>query len=171
MHASVMIARLCVPDIRSWVSEGHDRRVLRVRYRLLVGLVALAARSGRAKDLEIVVLRHQVAVLRRQVARPKLTEADRSLLAAVGRALPRRRREGWLVSPDTPLRWHRRLLARHWTQPATLRPGRPCTSGQVRQLVIRMATENPTLGVPARPRRAVSARAPHRALDGVADPS
>ena len=114
-------------------------------YRLLVGLAALVVRSGRAKDLEIVVLRHQVAVLRRKVARPKLTEADRSLLAAVGRALPRRRREGWLVTPDTLLRWHRRRIARHWS-PATRRPSRPPASGEIRQLVVRMAIENPTCG-------------------------
>jgi transposase InsO family protein len=120
--------------------------VVRVLYRLLAGLAALAVRSGRAKDLEIVVLRHQVAVLRRQVNRPKLHEADRSLLAAVGRVLPRRRREGWLVTPDTLLRWHRRLLARHWTQPATGRRGRPPTPGEIRQLVVRLATDNPTWG-------------------------
>jgi len=117
-----------------------------VLYRLLVGLAALAVRSSRAKDLEIVVLRHQVAVLRRHVGRPALTEADRSLLAAVGRALPRRRREGWLVTPDTLLRWHRRRIARHWTQAAVRRPGRPRTSGEICRLVVRMATENPMWG-------------------------
>ena len=135
-----------MPDTRSWPWGGHDRPVVRVLYRLLVGLAALAVRSGRAKDLEIVVLRHQVAVLRRQVARPALTEADRSLLAAVGRALPRRQRRGWLVTPDTLLRWHRRRVARHWTEPATRRPGRPRTSGEIRRLLVRMATENPTWG-------------------------
>ena len=118
----------------------------RVLYRLLVGLAALAVRSGRARDIEIVVLRHQVAVLRRQVGRPKLTDAERSLLAAVGRALPRRRRDGWLVTPATLLRWHRRLLARHWTQPSARQPGRPPTSKEIRRLVVRMATDNPTWG-------------------------
>jgi len=117
----------------------------RISYRLLVTLVALLARSGRAKELEIVVLRHQLAVLRRQIARPQLTDADRSLMGAIAAALPRARRAGWLVTPDTLLRWHRRRIARHWTQPRQ-RPGRPATSAAVRDLAVRMAQENPTWG-------------------------
>ena len=114
-------------------------------YRLLAALVVLAARSGRSKDLEIVVLRHQLAVLQRTAKPPKLHDGDRSLLAAIARVLPRSRREGWLVPPDTLLRWHRRLIARRWIQPAR-RPGRPCTTGAIRALVGRMAGENPTWG-------------------------
>lgn len=81
-------------------------------------MARLAVRSGRAKDLEIVVLRHQLAVLRRQIDRPELTDDDRTLLGAIAAALPRRLRQGWLDTPDTLLRWHRRRVARHWTQPS-----------------------------------------------------
>ena len=73
----------------------------RILFRLAVGLVGLAVCSGRSKDLEIVVLRHQLAVLRRQVDRPALNVDDRTLLGAIAQALPRRLREGWLVTPDT----------------------------------------------------------------------
>ena len=117
----------------------------RIVYRLLVALVALLARSGRAKELEIVVLRHQLAVLRRQIARPQLTDTDRSLMGAIAAALPRARRAGWLVTPDTLLRWHRRRIARHWTQPRQ-RPGRPAIPAGVRGLAVRMAQQNPTWG-------------------------
>ena len=93
-----------------------------------------------------MVLRHQLAVLQRTSKPPKLNDRDRSLLAAVARVLPRARREGWLVTPDTLLRWHRRLIARRWTQ----RPRRPgvggLTTGGIRALVVRMARENPTWG-------------------------
>ena len=76
----------------------------RILYRLLVTIVTLLARSDRDKDLEIVVLRHQLMVLRRQIDRPALTEPDRSLLGAIAAVLPRPRQAGWLVTPDTPLR-------------------------------------------------------------------
>jgi hypothetical protein len=85
----------------------------RVLYHLIAGLARLAVRSGRAKDLEIIVLRHQLAVLGRSVDRPAVTDDDRSLLAAVAHALPRPARNGWLVTPDTLLRWHRRRVVRH----------------------------------------------------------
>ena len=91
--------------------------VHRISYRFFVALVRLAVRSRRSKDLEIIVLRHQLAVLRRQIDRPELTDADRSLLEAIAAALPRPSRTGWLVTPDTLLRWHRRRIVGHWTQP------------------------------------------------------
>jgi len=117
----------------------------RLLYQLLVTIVSLLARSGRDKELEIVVLRHQLTVLRRQIDRPALTEPDRSLLGAIAAALPRARRAGWLVTPDTLLRWHRRRIARHWTRPH--RPaGRPPIAAGVRRLAVRMARENPTWG-------------------------
>ena len=116
-----------------------------VLYRLVFGLVTLATRSGHAKDVEIIVLRHQVAVLRRQIDRPEITERDRGLIGAIAAVLPRPRREGWLVTPDTLLRWHRRRIARHWTHPHR-RPGRPSTADQLRSLAVRMARENPTWG-------------------------
>ena len=136
---------------------------------MLVGLAVLAVRSGRSKDLEIVVLRDQVAVLRRQVARPTLTEADRSLLAAVGRVLPRRRREGWLVTPATLLRWHRRRLARHWTKPATPAAGPAIYIGADPPVCRADGHREPHVGVPAHPRRPVPPRPPHRPIHGVAD--
>ena len=117
----------------------------RTLYRLMVGLMGLTVRSGRAKDLEIIVLRHQVAVLRRQVDRPAISDDDRTLLGAVAHALSRGAREGWIVTPDTLLRWHRRRVARHWTHPPR-RPGRPTTAAAIRRLVLDVAAENPTWG-------------------------
>jgi transposase InsO family protein len=119
--------------------------VYRIFYRLIAGLARLAVRSGRAKDLEIVVLRHQLTVLRRQVARPGLDNDDRTLLGAVAQALPRPRRVGWLVTPESLLRWHRQRIARRWTYPAPRR-GRPPTAAALRQLIVVIATDNPTWG-------------------------
>ena len=110
-----------------------------------MSLARLAVRSGRSKDLEIIVLRHQLTVLRRQNNRPALADEDRTLLGAIAAALPRPQRAGWLVTPDTLLRWHRRRIARHWTQP-TRPAGRPPTTVENRQLVLQMARENPTWG-------------------------
>ncbi len=117
----------------------------RVLYHLIAMIARLAVRSGRSKDLEIIVLRHQLTVLRRQIDRPVLDDADRTLLGAIAAALPRPQLTGWIVTPDTVLRWHRRRIARHWTQ-TTRGPGRPPTSDQIRQLVLRLAAENPTWG-------------------------
>jgi len=122
------------------------RVVFRLLHPFLGALARLAVRSGRAKDVEIIVLRHQLTVLQRQIDRPELNDNDRSLLGAVAAALPRRLRDGWIVTPDTLLRWHRRRIARHWTQPPRRRPGRPPTSIQLRRLTVRLATENPTWG-------------------------
>src|SRR4249920_1803502 len=85
-----------------------------------IQLLAQLARGDAAKDLEILVLRHQLAVLRRQTPRPKLEPADRALLAAVSRVLPRSRWSCFFVRPETLLRWHRHLVAGAWTSP---RPG------------------------------------------------
>jgi len=88
-------------------------------FRLLYGLIALLARltvsSGRSKDLEIIVLRHHLSVLRSQIDRPALNDDSRTLLGAIAAVLPRPRRTGWLVTPDTLLRSHRRRVARYWT--------------------------------------------------------
>jgi hypothetical protein len=121
--------------------------VFRILYRFLASLARLAVRSGRSKDLEIIVLRHQLTVLRRQVDRPPVTDDDRTLLGAIAAALPHRLRQGWLVTPETLLRWNRRRIARHWTQPPQhQRRGRPPTSPELRHLIVRIATENPTWG-------------------------
>jgi putative transposase len=113
--------------------------------RRLLELIVLRARGDAAKDIELLVLRHEVMVLRRQVTRPPLEPADRTLLAALSQVLPRPRWEAFFVRPATLLRWHRELVTRRWTYPRN-RPGRPSTAGQVRDLVLRLAAENPTWG-------------------------
>jgi putative transposase len=113
--------------------------------RRLLELLVLWIRSERAKEVEILVLRHQLRLLERQVARPALGAGDRALLAALSRALPRAAWSSFLVTPATLLRWHRELVARSWTYPRR-RPGRPPTAGEVRELVVRLARENPGWG-------------------------
>jgi len=110
-----------------------------------IQLLALLAHGEATKDLEILVLRHQLMVLRRQTPRPKLEPADRALLAAVSRALPRARWSCFLVKPETLLRWHRRLVAGAWTYPAR-QTGRPPLDHDIQQLIIRLARENPHWG-------------------------
>jgi putative transposase len=110
-----------------------------------IRLLVLLARSDAAKDLEILVLRHQLTVLRRQVSRLKLEPADRALLAAVSRVLPRSRWSCFLVQPETLLRWHRRLVAGAWTYPHR-QTGRPPLDQEVQRLIVRLARENPTWG-------------------------
>jgi putative transposase len=111
----------------------------------LMALVLLCFRSSEYKELEIVVLRHELAVLRRQVSRPALRPTDRVLLAAASRLLPRARWRSFFVAPETLLAWHRRLVARRWTYPGR-RPGRPRIGREVRELVLRLARENQRWG-------------------------
>jgi putative transposase len=112
--------------------------------RCLLQLVLLRPRSEGFKELEIVVLRHELSVLRRQVGRPPLRPSDRILLAAASRLLPRSRWSLFVVTPTTLLRWHRWLVARRWTH--ARRPGRPPVGGEIRELVLRLARENPRWG-------------------------
>ena len=107
--------------------------------------LALLARSDATKDVEILTLRHEVAVLRRTNARPALTWRDRAVLSALGRLLPAPLRQLRMVSPRTLLRWHAQLVARRWTYPRR-RPGRPPLPPPIRALVLRMARENPRWG-------------------------
>ena len=102
--------------------------------------LALLARSDAAKDVEILVLRHEVAVLRRGNPRPALTWVDRAFISALSKLLPTQLRRLRLVSPRTLLRWHADLVARRWTYP---RQGRPPTPQPIRTLVLRMAREIP----------------------------
>jgi transposase len=113
-------------------------------FRCVLRLVLLRPRSTEFKELEIVVLRHQLAVLRRQTGRPLLTTTDRVLLAAASRLLPRSRSKSFLVTQTTLLRWHRRLVARRWRYAS--RRGRPPIGGELRKLVLRFARENPRWG-------------------------
>ncbi|HXZ76581.1 MAG TPA: hypothetical protein VEH31_37705 [Streptosporangiaceae bacterium] len=111
------------------------------------GWLALLTRSDRTKDAEILISRHQVAVLQRQVKRPKLSWADRAVLAALARLLPRGqlRQLRLIVSPQTLLRWHVRLVRRRWAYPRRS-PGRPRTAQAIRALVLEMARDNPGWG-------------------------
>src|SRR6266571_216955 len=118
---------------------------LYLRARRLVGMLLGGLRSEHAKDVEIAVLRHQLDVLRRQVKRPEFRPADRALLAALSSVPPRGCWSSLLVTPDTILRWHRRLVTRKWTQPDR-RGGRPPLADQVVALILRLARENPRWG-------------------------
>jgi len=110
-----------------------------------IQLLALLARGDAAKDLEILVLRHQLTVLHRQIPRPRLEPVDRALLAAVSRVLPRSRWSCFFVTPQTLQRWHRRLIAGAWTYPHR-GPGRPPLDQELQQLIVRLARENPRWG-------------------------
>jgi putative transposase len=124
--------------------------LLSILYRLvrcLLGLAVVLVRRDQGKDAELLVLRHENAGLRRQIARVRYTPADRVWLAALSRLVPGRRwAEVFPVTPATILAWHRRLVSRQWDYTARRRPGRPPTTAAITKLVMRMATESPAWG-------------------------
>src|SRR5579862_2672603 len=113
----------------------------------LLRLLIAGKRSRFDQEVELLALRHELAVLGRQAARPRLRPADRAFLAALARLLPAGRRHGHAVTPQTLLRWHRDLVRRKWTYP-TRGPGRPALDQRIRQLVLQFARENPRWGYP-----------------------
>ena len=113
----------------------------------LLGCLTVLTRRQASKDAELLVLRRENAVLRRQVGRVRYQPAGRLWLAALSRLVPRRRwAEVFALTPATLLAWHRRLVARKWDYASRRGPGRPSTAAAIRKLVIRIATENPTWG-------------------------
>ena len=115
------------------------------RVSALLGLIVCSRRGPDVKDVELLVLRHELGVLRRQVGRPRFRRADRALLAAAACHLPRSSALSLLVTPRKLLRWHQSLLRWKWRR-YSKRPGRPKLSLEVRELVLRLARENPGWG-------------------------
>ena len=115
-----------------------------VLLRRVLQLVILLGRSRDFKELEIVVLRHELGILRRRITRPPMTAVDRLILAAASRLLPRTQWRSFVVTPATLLRWHRRLVAWRWTYAG--RRGRPRIRRDVRELIVRLARDNPRWG-------------------------
>src|ERR1035437_512255 len=117
-----------------------------LRYFLVRRLLGAGGRRTEERDFELLVLRHQVKVLQRQVTRPRLSRLDRVLLAAASRAMTKTSWSSFIVRPETLLRWHRELVRRKWTYRRMGHPGRPSIEPNVRDLIVRLGRENPRWG-------------------------
>jgi hypothetical protein len=133
-------------------------RLLYLIFLRLLNLLLLLGRSSASKDVELLVLRHEVTVLRRANPKPRLDWADRAVFAALVRSLPTMLRRHRLVTPGTILRWHRRLVVKKWTYPHRL--GRPPVEDAVVSLIEGMAKGESPLGIPEDPGRVAQARSP-----------
>jgi transposase InsO family protein len=141
------ITRSGLGGLLGWDHRGVIISVVYLLLRCLLGCLTVLARDEVTKNVELLVLRHENAVLRRQISRVRYQPGDRLWLAALSRLLPRSQwGEVFMVTPATLLAWHRRLVARKWDYSSRRRPGRPSTAIAIRKLVIRMATDNPTWG-------------------------
>ncbi len=140
--------RRCWSGGLSGVGSSVVFRTVPFVIRLVVARVGLLLASGDRRDAEILALRHQVLVLQRQVPCPTFDDTDRTVLGVLSQVFDRDRlgQVFLIVQPATVLGWHRRLVARHWTQPARRKPGRPLTAREIRLLVLRLDSENPTWG-------------------------
>ena len=144
-------------------------RLLYLLFCQVLGWLALLAHSSAVKDAELLMLRHEVAVLRRQVARPRVDWADRAVLAGLARLLPRPAWQGLIVQPTTLLRWHRDLVRRRWKLPASAGPS-ACGRGAPR-VGATAGTREPDLGISSHPRRAVPPWVPARGQHRVDHPA
>jgi len=152
-RAGTCRARLLDLHSLAWAAFArwdHRRVIFSVLYLLargMLGCLMVMARREMSKDAELLVLRHENAVLRRQIGRVRYQPGDRLWFSALSRLIPRRRwDEVFMVTPATLLAWHRRLVSRKWDYTNRRRPGRPPTAAAIRKLVIRIATDNPTWG-------------------------
>jgi len=153
--AELLICARCgarLLDLASAACQVGDHRwvIFSVVYlfaRCLLGCLMVRGRREVSKDAELLVLRHENAVLRRQIGRVRYQPVDRLWLAALSRLIPRHRwGEAFAVTPATLLAWHRRLVARKWDYTSKRRPGRPSAAAAIRKLVVRIATDNPAWG-------------------------
>jgi putative transposase len=130
-----------------WLAGGVPLKIVYLLMRWLFGLVVLASRGDRAKDAELLVLRHENAVLRRHAGRVRYDAADRAWFAALTLFIPRRRWAGvFPVTPATLLAWHRKLIARKYDTSTGRGPGRPPTVRSIARIAVRLARENPLWG-------------------------